>query len=299
MKKFIISDIHGNGDIYDTIMSYLENVSLVDDVTLYINGDLMDRGPDSLRVLLDIKERIEKNDKIKIKYLGGNHELMMYQALKKRRPGKNVSHWSDWMLNGGWVTEGQMDCRDDYEEMCNELKNFLGTLNLYHSFEEKIGDNPILLVHAQPPRQVNKVCNRIIADNDIPAFNMVWTREKDEFGFRNKIGKEGYFTIIGHTPIQEGFYYNKKENFLNIDGGCAAYAKGYFEYDKVPLIEIDNDKVSMIIFNHNNEIINGYHLGEVFHKMSQDQLEQKRIFLNHDLDNQQEKYKEKILEILQ
>jgi hypothetical protein len=54
MQKYIVSDIHGNGDIYDTIMGYLENVSLTDEVTLYINGDLFDRGLDSFRILLDV-----------------------------------------------------------------------------------------------------------------------------------------------------------------------------------------------------------------------------------------------------
>ena len=86
MKKYIVSDIHGNGDIYNSIMGYLDNASLVEDVTLYINGDLFDRGPDSLEVLLDTKRRIENNEGFKINYLGGNHELMMYQTLKKRKP---------------------------------------------------------------------------------------------------------------------------------------------------------------------------------------------------------------------
>ena len=42
MRKFIISDVHGNGNLYYTIMNYLENISKLDEVTLYINGDLID-----------------------------------------------------------------------------------------------------------------------------------------------------------------------------------------------------------------------------------------------------------------
>ena len=34
MRKFIISDIHGNGDLYYSVMSYLENISKEDEVTL-------------------------------------------------------------------------------------------------------------------------------------------------------------------------------------------------------------------------------------------------------------------------
>ena len=32
MRKYIVSDLHGNGEVYDSIIGYLENVSLVDDV---------------------------------------------------------------------------------------------------------------------------------------------------------------------------------------------------------------------------------------------------------------------------
>ena len=32
MRKFIVSDLHGNGEVYDSILAYLENISLIDDV---------------------------------------------------------------------------------------------------------------------------------------------------------------------------------------------------------------------------------------------------------------------------
>ena len=55
MRKFIVSDLHGNGEVYDSIMAYLENISLSEEVELYINGDLIDRGLDSYRMLEDVK----------------------------------------------------------------------------------------------------------------------------------------------------------------------------------------------------------------------------------------------------
>ena len=59
MRKFIISDIHGVGNVYYAIMGYLDNLSKEEEIELYINGDLIDRGPDSANVLLDIKKRVE------------------------------------------------------------------------------------------------------------------------------------------------------------------------------------------------------------------------------------------------
>ena len=80
MRKFIVSDLHGNGEVYDSIISYLENISAKEEVELYINGDLIDRGQDSCRMFEDAITRMNNNDNsnFKLHYLGGNHELMMY-----------------------------------------------------------------------------------------------------------------------------------------------------------------------------------------------------------------------------
>lgn len=296
MRKFIVSDIHGNGDIYDSIMGYLENVSLEDEVELYINGDLIDRGPDSFRVLMDVIQRIQNPDRIKIHYLGGNHELMMYQALKRRKPGKTFSHWSDWMLNGGWTIEGELDQREDYEELCDTFKSFLGDLKLYHVFDEEILNQPIILVHSQTPKHFIPMK---VSDNNYPVFKAVWTRKKDEFGFIHRIGKKGYYTIIGHTPVDNscGFTYNSKEKYMNIDGGCAGYAIGKFKYDHVPLLELEKDSISIMIFNHNNEITKGFHFDGEIHRMNEEEMNKKRFYLNHQFDGQGKYYRQKILEI--
>ena len=78
MRKFVVSDLHGDRRMYDLILSYLENVSLIDDVLLIINGNLIDYNG-SFELLEDVKERIESNDKsFQIKYLAGDQELMIF-----------------------------------------------------------------------------------------------------------------------------------------------------------------------------------------------------------------------------
>lgn len=293
MRKFIISDIHGNGDIYDSIMGYLENLD--EDVELYINGDLIDRGLDSFRVLMDVMNRIENPGKVKIHYLGGNHELMMYQAVKKRKPGKNIFPWCNWMMNGGWVIKGELDAHEDGEYLFNKCRDFLANLSIYHIFDEKIVSKPLLLVHAQAPKKFNSMK---IGDNNRLVYNAVWTRKKDEFGFPHRIGREDCFTIVGHTPVSHsnGFTYNKNENYMNIDGGCSGYAIGKFEYNHVPLLEIENNQLSILVFNHNNEIIRGYTFDGELHKMSEKIIQKKRKSLSHKYNDQEKLYKKKILE---
>ena len=147
MKKYIVSDIHGNGNFYYSIMYYLDNVSKEDDITLYINGDLIDRGIESGEILLDIIKRIKENNKhFQIKYLLGNHELMMYQLYQDRLMGKNT-YFNDWYDNGGWVTDCYLEDNLSREEIFN-IVDFIGDLDVYYLFDEKINNKNILLVHA-------------------------------------------------------------------------------------------------------------------------------------------------------
>ena len=296
MRRFIVSDLHGNGEVYDSIIAYLENISLTDEVELYINGDLIDRGLDSFRMFQDVIERVNGKGPIKIHYLGGNHELMMFQALSNRKPNKTISHFSDWMLNGGEYIEGELDSLENYEEKCEEFKTFAGSLKIYKRFDDYIAGNRLLLVHAQAPDDIKDDCDMKISDNNFSVFRAVWTRKEnndillslfDRIIRMKRVGKEGYLTIIGHTPVNnsKGFYYDKKENFINIDGGCSGYAIGEFNYDHVPLVEIEDNKLSFLIFNHNNQIINGYYFDGNVVKMDQDDLDKRRIYIDRKLDN--------------
>ncbi len=286
MRKFIISDIHGLGNVYYAVMSYLDNLSEEEAIELYINGDLFDRGPDSAEILLDIKRRIQEN-KYKIVYLGGNHELMMHEVFNKRKKGRYVSDFNDWYNNGGMVTDdGLYDKLGDKDKIL-EVADFVSDLKIYHKFVEKIKGKNIVLVHAACPLKVKDECDIKISDDNLKVAYYVWTRENDAYlPFKSKarIGNKDYFTIIGHTPndCKYGYVYHKDGNYLNIDGGLAAYAKGYFDYDHVPLIEIKDGYLKILTFNNNNEIIYGnYFDGIKSESLSNQELNSESGYLNH------------------
>ena len=129
MRKFIVSDLHGDGNVYKSIMSYLDNLSKDEDISLYINGDLIDRGIDSTEMLLDVKRRVEEN-KYPIVYLAGNHELMMYEVFEKRRKGQYVSPIDRWFRNGGGITDKGLETTNDDEDYQNLLKQ--NKINVIH-----------------------------------------------------------------------------------------------------------------------------------------------------------------------
>ena len=297
MRKFVVSDLHGCGEVYDSIMGFLDNISLVDSVELTINGDLIDRGLDSFRMLMDVEKRIQDSDSFPIRYLAGNHELLMYSLLKKKKEGKPLGLSLDWKMNGGEVTRDGINSCLERDTVAKQLKGFIGDLKVYHAFEEKVGEKPILVSHASAPKHVVNPCIRKIEDNSIANYFLLWAREYDDYGCRHMLGHPDYFTILGHSVVEKypGFLYKLDQNFLRIDGGCAAYASGEFRLSSVPLVEICDGYLKLFIFNHNNEIVDGYYFDGYKSKMSEEELKEARVFLNPHYNDCEEGCKKAIL----
>ena len=294
MRKFIVSDLHGNLNMYCSIISYLENLYKDDELMLYINGDLIDRGRYSAKMLLDVKDRIENKRNFDIKYLAGNHELMMYQASLKIKDGI-WPRYSGWYLNGGLVTLNSLQTLTTLKEQLNIIK-FISELDVYYKFKEKLNDKQIVLVHARCPKEVNDTCDVKIKDNNANVSKMVWTREEDlSFILKESLGNKNYFTIIGHTVVsdEKGYKYDGEYNIINIDGGCAAYAVGRFEYNHTPLVEIDdkNDRLIILTFNNNNEIIHAnYFTNRQSIKLSNNELEKKKKYIEKNIRRKKLEY---------
>ena len=70
MARYAVSDLHGRKDIFDKIMSEL----IGPNDTLYILGDVVDRGPEPFELL-----RAAISDP-RVKLLKGNHEDMLIKA---------------------------------------------------------------------------------------------------------------------------------------------------------------------------------------------------------------------------
>ncbi len=294
MRKYIVSDLHGAGEAYDSIMGYLENVLLTgEEVELFINGDLIDRGLDSFRMLIDVINRCNGSGKIKVHYLAGNHELLMYEAALERDINGKFPFVNDWSLNGGFVLDE--DLKKLKKSEVDKIVEFIGNLDIYHKFDEIVGNKKLLLVHAQAPIDVYDNCHMHLRDNDESVYKALWTRKDNGF-FSPKIGKDGFLTIIGHTPNREGngLFYMPGESVINIDGGCSSFVCSDFDCDHIPVVEIKDGYLEVLIFNHNNEIINGFYFDGEFRKMSELDLNKRRIFIDHTYDNCREESKRKI-----
>ena len=114
-------------------------------------------------------------------------------------------------------------------------------------------------------------------------------------------GNPDFFTICGNNPVyeKEGFLYRVRDNdsYFNIDGGCHPYAVGQLENDHVPLVEIKDGYLDVLVFNHNNEITQGYHFDGKKTPMEELELNISRLHLDPELNGNGEKNKQMILEL--
>jgi serine/threonine protein phosphatase 1 len=90
MSTFVISDIHGNNELFRRL---LKQIRLQKADRLILLGDLIDRGVDSKGVLDTII--LLKDNGFNLECLMGNHEQMLLDALL------NVNNLNVWLLNGG------------------------------------------------------------------------------------------------------------------------------------------------------------------------------------------------------
>ena len=72
---YCVSDIHGN---YEGYLKLLEKINLRDIDTLYVLGDVIDRGKGGIKILQDMMMRFN------VIPILGNHEYMALKVLKKQ-----------------------------------------------------------------------------------------------------------------------------------------------------------------------------------------------------------------------
>lgn len=215
MSTYVISDIHGQ---YDMFVDLLDKIEFKDTDTLYVLGDVLDRGQHPIKTL---KKLMEMPNAI---CLIGNHELMALDCLEflmneiteesiKDLNEENMNNLLTWVQNGGETTISEfreLD-RDEQDAVIDFIKDML----IYE--EISVNGNDYLLVHAALG---NYYPGKDIEDYSIKE--LIWDRaEYDIQYYPDK------YVVTGHTPTQyitenqrPGFIY-RNNNHIAVDcGSC-------------------------------------------------------------------------------
>ena len=210
---YVTSDIHGNIERYRSLMS---KIYLKPDDTLYILGDVIDRHPGGIELLLEIMDA--KNTKM----LLGNHEYMMRNALRPPANASGYDHVENvkiWHHNGGEVTHdafinAPLDTKD---RIIQYLENLPINIDL------EVNGHKFKLVHATSVTRYPYCYDRYFYNNKTEFA--VWQR-----WYRGDSKPRNYTMIFGHTPTNHFQNNNPMEIFhggriIGIDCGSGFPAK--------------------------------------------------------------------------
>ena len=225
-----MSDLHGE---YKKFMKMLKKIDFKDSDTLYIIGDVLDRGPNPIKI---IKKLMEMPNVI---CLVGNHEFMAMECLSVlnneitedfllNMDPKDFDNIINWQYNGCDSTLREFRALSVDER--NEVMDYIKDFTLYEEIE--VNDRKYLLVHSG--------IGGYIPGTDIEdysVYDMVW--ERADYGLQYF---DDIFVISGHTPTQliednprPGYIY-RANNHIAID--CGACFKG----GRLAALCLDTDK---------------------------------------------------------
>ena len=214
MATYVISDIHGE---YWQFIELLGKIKLKDTDRLYILGDVLDRGPHPIKIILKMMKMPN------VIPMMGNHEYMALKCLEflaKEFTEESLEELDDAMVESLliWKMNGNKTTTDEFYNLDAEKKqaviDYLKDFLLYK--ELSVNGKEYLLVHAglgnfTPDKKLE----------DYSIHELVWERaDYTKRYFKDK------FLVTGHTPTlrmdgnnNPGYIY-RKHNHIAIDCGA-------------------------------------------------------------------------------
>lgn len=211
---YICSDIHGQ---YEKYLQIFEEISLSQEDTLFILGDVIDRGEGGVDILMDMMYRFN------VIPLMGNHEYMALNILKKLQEEiteDNLASFDDDFMTSliTWFENGGTSTLEAFKKLPNEdRESIVEYLEEFALFDEvNVDGQDYVLVHASldhfhPDRPLS----------DYAIHELLWnSADYSRKYFEDKI------LITGHTPVSEilgdptADKIHQNQNHIALDCGC-------------------------------------------------------------------------------
>lgn len=187
---YVCSDLHGH---YGQYAALLAHIDLKPEDTLYVLGDVIDRGPDGIRILQDMMIRPN------VVGILGNHEFtaaiclpwLMEEITEKSLAGLDeirLASLQEWLINGGGPTLRALRALTAEERQ--DVLDYLREMELYAQVEA--GGRRFVLVHAG--------LDHFDLDKPLDEYGL------EDFLFcRPGLDRDFYpdqYLVYGHTPTR-------------------------------------------------------------------------------------------------
>lgn len=213
--NYVMSDIHGD---YEKYIQMLDKIHLEESDTLYVLGDVIDRGPSGMKILRDMMMRAN------VIPLLGNHEYMASLCLSwlmteiteksvKNVDGDILQGLTEWMNVGGEVSIAEFHklSRDEQED----IQDYLSEFELFAEVEA--GGRKFVLVHAGLD---NFSPDRELEDYDLSEL-LFHKPDFDRIYFKDK------YLVTGHLPTR--VIYAEEKGLLLEELDVSQYRDEIFE----------------------------------------------------------------------
>ncbi len=207
---YCCSDIHG---CYEKYLALLKRIGFSDDDTLFVLGDAIDRGTDSIALLKDMMLRPN------VIPIMGNHEYMALQVLrglmKEITDDSIVGFEETLQMMLLWQKEGGDQTLSAFQKLSRDEQYAIVEYLLEFSYYEEIcvNGNDFVLVHAGLDHFDEK---RLL--EDYALHELIFNRlDYDRTYFKDR------YLVSGHTPTR--LIHGKDEVYqehhhIAIDCGC-------------------------------------------------------------------------------
>ena len=214
MATYVTSDIHG---CYSKYIQIYDKIDFKDEDLLFVLGDVVDRGPEPMKVLKDMMTRPN------VIPLIGNHEVLALACLKclvSEITSENISRLSSDMMELllEWIDDGGQSTIEDFARLSRsdrrDILDYLGEFSLYDILT--INGKGYLLVHGGLE---NFSPDRLL--EEYSPEEMVFSRPD-----YSKIYLPGVYLVTGHTPTRlikenpQPDCISRANNHIAIDCGC-------------------------------------------------------------------------------
>jgi serine/threonine protein phosphatase 1 len=144
MSTYVMSDLHGE---YRKFLAMLAKIDFSEEDTLYVLGDVIDRGEEPIALLTDLSQRSN------VIPLVGNHEVMMLDVMEglmvEIREDNYASHMTPDMLHRYCVPteEGRELLREAFDTLGLSARGHDRILKVARTIADLAGEENILPLH--------------------------------------------------------------------------------------------------------------------------------------------------------
>ncbi len=212
MSTYVMTDLHGEYEKFDRM---LKAINFTEEDELYILGDVLDRGPEPIKLLKDLSFRSN------VFCLLGNHEVMAIDLLQTflveikeencetQIDALAMNKLMEYQANGGDITLKQFGKLPNEERF--DLLDFLREFELFDVIE--VGGKTFILSHTGNINSDKKLSEHSVEE-------LTFSRPD----YESKVFEDdNVYLLCGHTPTQAitgqpQIYY--KNNYINLDCGA-------------------------------------------------------------------------------